>query len=459
MIEPSVMIDRQSSPTVGQPPAPEVRPPAGPAGNPPAIPPKRASKLRWLWLPVIAALCWAGYEYWPKIGPMINGPTAPTTKSGKKGGKGGGGGATPVVATRAHRGNIGVYYKNLGSVTPLQTVSVNSVVGGQLMTVAYREGDIVQKDQVLMEIDPRPFEVQLENAEGQLAKDQALLADARLDLTRYETLVKQNAVPTQTLDTQKALVDQDIGTVKSDQAMINSAKLNLVYCKITAKFTGRVGLRLVDPGNIVQANSPTPLVVLTQIEPISVLFPVVEDTLPTVYQKLRAGASLTVDAWDVHDTQKIATGKLVTIDNEIDQTTGTVRVRANFDNTNFELFPNQFVNVHLLVQEKTGVVLLSDAAIQRSSKIYVYVVKPDSTVTIRDITTGTSEGGETEITSGLVAGDEVVMTGVDKLQEGAKVNATVPGEKPASGGSGGKGAGGKTGGGKKGGGSSGGKSQ
>jgi multidrug efflux system membrane fusion protein len=217
-----------------------------------------------------------------------------------------------------------------------------------------------------------------------------------------------------------------------------------------------VGLRLVDPGNIVQANSATPLVVITQIEPISVLFPVVEDTLPTVYQKLRAGENLTVEAWDVHDTKKIATGKLATIDNEIDQTTGTVRVRAMFDNKNFELFPNQFVNAHLLVQEKSGVVLLSDAAIQMSTnKKYVYVVKPDSTVTERDITTGTEDNGETEITSGLVSGDEIVMTGVDKLQEGTKVNATVPGEQPAGqaggtskkGGAGAKGA--KKGGGKK----------
>lgn len=442
------MIERHPSPTIGQPTEAPARPPAGPAGLPPLnIPPPRRSKLRWLWLPILAILAWAGYHYWPQIGPMLSAPPAPAPKSGKKGGKGGGGNI-PVVATRAHRGNIGVYYKNLGSVTPLQTVSVTSVVGGQLMSVLYKEGDIVQKDQLLMEIDPRPYEVQLENAEGQLAKDEASLANARVDLARYETLVKQNAVPTQTLDTQKALVDQDVGTVKSDRAMIDSAKLNLVYCKITAKFTGRVGLRLVDPGNIVQANSATPLVVLTQIEPISVLFPMVEDTLPTVYQKLRAGEKLTVEAWDVHDTTKLATGTVSTIDNEIDQTTGTVRVRAMFDNRNFELFPNQFVNAHLLVQEKTGVVLLSDAAIQRSTnEIYVYVVKPDSTVTVRNITTGTSDSGETEITSGLAPGDEVVMTGVDKLQEGAKVNATVPGEQPAGrGGAGSKKGGGRSGG-------------
>jgi multidrug efflux system membrane fusion protein len=279
--------------------------------------------------------------------------------------------------------------------------------------------------------------VQLDNAEGQLAKDQAALDNARVDLSRYETLVTQKAVPEQQLATQKALVDQDVGTVKSDQAQINSAKLNLVYAKIRAPITGRVGLRLVDPGNIVQSSATTPLVVITQIEPISVLFPIVEDQLPTIYQKMRAGQKLTVEAWDAANTKKLATGTLTTIDNLIDQTTGTVRVRATFDNKNFELFPNQFVNARLLVQEKTGVVLLSDAAIQRStSQVYVFVVKPDSTVTVRNITVGTSDGGVTEITSGLAPGDEVAMTGVDKLQEGAKVTATVPGEQPAGRGAG-----------------------
>jgi multidrug efflux system membrane fusion protein len=443
------MIDHTYTPAEGKPTtAAPTRPPAGPAGNPPVIPPQRRSKLRWLWLPVIAALCWAGYKYWPKIGPMLSGPTAPATKSGKKGGKGG---TVPVVATRARRGNIGVYEPSLGAVTPINTVAVTSVVSGQLMNVNYKEGDIVQKDQLLMEIDPRPFQVQLENAEGQLARDQALLDNARVDLTRYETLVTQKAVPEQQLATQKALVDQDVGNVKSDQAMINSARLNLEYCKIKAKFTGRVGLRLVDPGNIVQSSATTPLVVITQIEPISVLFPIAEDRLPPVYQKMRAGESLTVEAWDANNSKKLATGKLSTIDNEIDQTTGTVRARATFDNKNFELFPNQFVNTRLLVQQKTGVVLVSDAAIQRSANaIYVWLVKPDSTVTVRNVTVGTPEGGESEITSGLAPGDELVITGVDKLQEGTPVSATVPGEQPAGrGGGAAKGGAAKKGGGKR----------
>ena len=437
------MIDHTYTPTEGKPATVSPpKPPAGPAGNPPAIPPQRRSKLRWLWLPVLIVLCWAGYKYWPQIGPMLSGPAAPATKGGKKGGKGGG--TVPVVATRARRGNIGVYNVNLGSVTPINTVTVTSVVSGQLMSVSYKEGDIVQKDQVLMEIDPRPFQVQLENAEGQLARDQALLDNARVDLTRYETLVTQKAVPEQQLATQKALVEQDVGNVKSDQSMINSARLNLEYCKIKAKFTGRVGLRLVDPGNIVQSSATTPLVVITQIEPISVLFPIAEDQLPPVYEKMRAGESLTVEAWDAHDSKKLASGKLSTIDNVIDQTTGTVRARATFDNKNFELFPNQFVNARLLVQQKTGVVLVSDAAIQRSTtQTYVFLVKPDSTVTVRNITVGTSDGGESEITSGLAQGDEVVITGVDKLQEGTPVSTTVAGEQPGgrSGGAGKKGGG------------------
>jgi membrane fusion protein, multidrug efflux system len=432
------MIDHTYTPAEGKPAtAAPTRPPVGPAGSPPVVPPQRRSKLRWLWLPILVAVCWVGYKYWPQIGPWLSGPTAPAAKGGKKGGKGGGGGAVPVVATRARRGNMGVYNVNLGAVTPINTVTVTSVVSGQLMSVSYKEGDIVQKDQVLMEIDPRPFQVQLENAEGQLARDQSLLDNARVDLARYETLVTQKAVPEQQLATQKALVDQDVGNVKSDQSMINSAKLNLEYCKIKAKFTGRVGLRLVDPGNIVQSNSTTPLVVITEIEPISVLFPIDEDHLPPVYQKMRAGESLTVEAWDAHDAKKLAVGKLSTIDNEIDQTTGTVRARATFDNKNFELFPNQFVNTRLLVQQKTGVVILSDAAIQRStSQVYVFLVKPDSTVTVRNITVGTSDAGESEITSGLAPGDEVVVTGVDKLQEGTTVSATVPGEEPASRGAG-----------------------
>jgi multidrug efflux system membrane fusion protein len=303
-------------------------------------------------------------------------------------------------------------------------------VVGELMNVNYKEGDLVRKGDLLMEIDPRPYEVQLQQAEAQLAKDQAALKNAITDQARYATLLKQNAIPEQTKVTQDALVDQDKATIQTDHALINMQKLNLVYCRITAPITGRLGLRLVDPGNIIQTT--TNLVVITQIQPISVIFPLSEDQLPPVYKKMQGGQQLSVDAWNRENTQKLATGKLTTIDNQIDQTTGSVRMRADFDNKDNELFPNQFVNVRLLVQEKTGVVLLNSAAVQLSgNRSYVWIVNQASTgatVSVRDITTGTVEGSNTEITSGLQPGDEVVLTGVDKLQEGMKVTAQVQGE-------------------------------
>jgi membrane fusion protein, multidrug efflux system len=422
---------------------------------PPAPPSRPPSKLRFLWWLVLAALAFAAYKYWPRIQSVLNAPP-PATKSAKKGGKGGGG-ASPVVATRTRRGNIPVYFSTIGSVTPIYTTIVQSRVVGELMTVNYKEGDLVKKGDVLMEIDPRPFQVQLDQAEAQLLKDQAILKNAITDQDRYNTLLKQNAIPEQTKVTQDAQVEQDRATIKTDEALINAQKLNLIYCKITAPITGRLGLRLVDPGNIIQTT--TNLVVITQIQPISVIFPLSEDQLPPVYQKMRNGQQLSVDAWDRNGTTKLATGKLTTIDNQIDQTTGSVRMRADFDNSHDELFPNQFVNVRLLVQQKNGVVLLSTAAVQLSgSRSYVWLVKPDSTVTVRDITTGTVEGGDEEITSGLQPGDEVVLTGVDKLQDGQKVNAQVQGQQNGGrGGAGGNpngagpgnGAGAKKGGGKK----------
>src|SRR5215469_3402741 len=391
---------------------------------PPAPPPRPPSKLRFLWWLVLAALLVLGYEYWPRIQSLLNAPP-PAPKTGKKGGKGGGG-ASPVVATRAHRGNIPVYFSTIGSVTPIYTTILQSRVVGELMTVNYKEGDLVKKGDVLMEIDPRPYEVQLAQAEAQLAKDQAILKNAITDQDRYNTLLKQNAIPEQTKVTQDAQVEQDRATIKTDEALINAQKLNLTYCKITAPITGRLGLRLVDPGNIIQTT--TNLVVITQIQPISVIFPLSEDQLQPVYQKMRNGQQLSVDAWDRTGATKLATGKLTTIDNQIDQTTGSVRMRADFDNSRDELFPNQFVNVRLLVQQKTGVVLLNSAAVQLSgNRAYVWLVKPDSAVTVRDITTGTVEGADEEITSGLQPGDEVVLTGVDKLQDGQKVNAQVQG--------------------------------
>jgi multidrug efflux system membrane fusion protein len=268
----------------------------------------------------------------------------------------------------------------------------------------------------------------LTQAEGQLIRDQALLDNARIDLDRYQTLLTQNAVPEQQLATQKALVQQDEGAVKTDQGQIDSAKLNLVYCHITAPITGRVGLRLVDPGNIVHAADTNGLLVITQIQPISVIFPIAEDQLPVVLQKMRAGERLGVDAYD-REKKKLATGWLTTLDNQIDPTTGTVKIRATFDNKDNALFPNQFVNARLLVEVKHGVTLVHTAAVQRNSQItYVYLVKSDSTVTVRPITVGTTEGDDAEVSSGLAPGDVVVMTGVDKLQEGSKVRVQTYGE-------------------------------
>jgi len=334
--------------------------------------------------------------------------------------------ALPVTAATAHTGDIGVYYTGLGAVTPLYTVTVKSRVDGQLMKVYYKEGETVREGAPLAEIDPRPYQVQLVQAEGQLIKDQANLANARVDLARYQELIKRNEVAEQQLATQQATVTQDEGIVKTDQGMIDSAKLNLVYCHITSPISGRVGLRLVDPGNIVLAAANTGLMVITQIEPISVIFTISEDQLPPVLQRFRAGEKLQVDAYDRDLKKKLSQGTLQTMDNQIDPTTGTLKLRAIFDNKDGALFPNQFVNARLLVQQKHNVILVPTAAIQRSSqRTFVYLVKQDQTVTVRNITLGTTEGDEAEVVSGLAAGDVVVTTGVDKLQEGTKVNAQV----------------------------------
>lgn len=374
---------------------------------------------------MLVAVAAALYYYWP----MLRGskPTTGTTQGGAADKKGGRGGIPPVVAVKATRGDIAVYYTGLGAVTPIYTVTVKSRVDGELMSIHYKEGDIVQKGDLLVEIDPRPYQVALTQAEGTMARDQATLNNARVDLTRYETLLKQNAVPEQQLATQKATVAQDEGVVKSDQGAIDSAKLNLVYSKITAPISGRIGLRLVDPGNIVHASDANGLLVITQIQPISVIFTIAENQIPAVLQRFRAGQRLQVDALDP-DKKKLAQGTLSTIDNEIDQSTGTLKLRADFSNSRLELFPNQFVNARLLVQQKHGVVLLPAAAIQRNTQMtYVYLIKPDSTVTIRPVTVGTTEADQSEITSGLQPGDQVVMTGVDKLTEGVKVKISKAG--------------------------------
>jgi membrane fusion protein, multidrug efflux system len=363
----------------------------------------------------------------PRLKQAPQGKAPPNAAGSKKGG----GGAIPVVVATAQKGNIGVYYTGLGVVTPIYTVTIKSRVDGQLMTLHYKESETVHQGDLLLEIDPRPYQVQLEQAEGQLKRDQATLDNAKVDLARYQKLWSQNAIPQQQLATQEATVKQSEGVLASDQGQIDSAKLNLVYCKITSPITGRIGLRLVDPGNIVHASDPNGLVVITQVQPISVIFTIAEDQLPPVLQKMRAGQRLPVEAWDRELKNKITQGSLATHDNQIDQTTGTLKLRAIFDNKDDGLFPNQFVNARLLVQQKTGVTLVPNAAVQRNSQsTYVYVVKSDQTVTVRPTTLGVTEGDQTEIASGLQPGEVVVTDGVDKLQEGSKVNTRGAGEKP-----------------------------
>lgn len=325
-------------------------------------------------------------------------------------------------AAKAFKGNIGVYVTGLGAVTPIYTVTIKTQVNGQLMNIYYKEGDMVRKGDTLAEIDPRPYQAQLTQYEGQLIRDQATLDNARIDQARYETLIKQNAIPEQQLATQIATVKSDEGIVKNDQGLIDAVKVNLIYCHITAPITGRIGLRLVDPGNIVQTSDTTGLLVITQLQPISVIFTIAEDQLPAIYKKMNAGQKLPVDAFDRDMKKKLASGTLTTIDNEIDQTTGTVKLRATFDNSQNELFPNQFVNARLLQEEKRNVVLVPSAAVQRNSQnTYLYVVNADSSVSVRQVTVSTSDDNNTEITSGVNAGDVVVLTGVDKLQEGSMV--------------------------------------
>jgi multidrug efflux system membrane fusion protein len=329
-----------------------------------------------------------------------------------------------VVTATAKTGEMPVYLSGLGTVTPINMVTIKSRVDGQIMRVLFREGDVVQAGALLAEIDPRPFQVQLEQAQGQQAKDQALLKNAQVDLERYRVLYQQDSIPKQQLDTQESLVGQYEAALKVDQGQIDSARLQLTYCRITAPVSGRVGLRLVDPGNIVHASDANGLVVITQLEPISVIFSLPEDNLPQILPEMRGGRSLAVDAFDRDLKHKLATGSLLTVDNQIDQTTGTVKLKAVFPNKDGSLFPNQFVNARLLVDTLKDVVLVPNAAIQHSPQsAFVYVVKPDSTVDARNVEVRRSEGDQTAIARGLAAGEVVVTDGVDKLQPGAKVAA------------------------------------
>jgi multidrug efflux system membrane fusion protein len=384
---------------------------------------KRRSKL-WL-IPVLLLLGGVAWLVW-----------SAHNKSQQAADRRGGSKAMTVNTAVAKSGDINIYLYGLGTVTPLATVTVKPRVDGQLMRVLFHEGQEVAAGDVLAEIDPRLFQVQLEQAEGQHARDEALLQSAELDLDRYTTLFAQDSIAKQVLDQQASLVKQYEAALKTDQAAIDTAKLQLVYARVTAPVSGRAGLRRVDPGNIVSASDANGIVVITQLKPINVVFSLPEDNLPSVLEQIKGGGKLAIDAYDRAQTTKLDSGMLLTVDNQIDATTGSVKLKAVFANKNEALFPNQFVNVHLLLTVKHDVTLIPSAAIQQGASAvgaYVYVVKPDSTVTVRKVKTGAVEGENTTIDSGLKVGEQVVTDGVDKLREGSAVVLVSAGKPAASG--------------------------
>jgi len=329
-----------------------------------------------------------------------------------------------VVAAPAVTRDLGIYLTGLGTVTPLNTVTVRTQVDGQIVGVRYREGQIVAKGDLLVEIDPRPFEAQLEQFEGQLARDEALLENARIDLTRYQTLWAQNSIQKQQLDTQGSLVHQLEGTVKNDRGQIDVVRVNLAYCHITSPIAGRVGLRLIDPGNVVHTTDTTGLVVITQLQPITVIFTLPEDSIGAVVDRLGRGTRMIVDAFDRTQERKLAAGSLMTIDNQIDTTTGTVKLRAEFPNTSNALFPNQFVNARLGLGVARGATTVPVAAIQHSqSGAFVYVVSPRHTAEARPVSVGITDGDQVEITKGVAPGEVVVVDGADRIRDGSPVEA------------------------------------
>jgi len=375
----------------------------------------------WIWL-VIFAVVALGWWYFRSRGAQANAGGAGAAASAP--GKGGAPGSmiVPVVVATAHMGELPVYFNGLGTVTAFNTVTIRSRVDGQIVKVNFTEGQHVKEGDSLIEIDPRPYQVQLEQAEGQLAKDQAQLRDVQVDYERYQLLYKEGVIPKQQLDSQQAQVGQYEGAIKADQAQIDNAKLQITYSHITAPISGRVGLRLVDVGNIVHAADTNGLVVITQLQPIAVIFTLPQDQLQKVMQEMR-GRTMSVEAWDRDNSDKIAGGKLLTIDNQIDTTTGTYKLKAVFDNQKNELFPNQFVNVHLLVDTKKNVILVPTTAILRGPKgTYVFSVGSGNKVNVKNVTLAETTGNVTGVAAGLDDGEVVVIDGQDKLQEGSQVD-------------------------------------
>jgi membrane fusion protein, multidrug efflux system len=397
-----------NSGTPDAPPPMDDPPPAGPA-----------RRHRWgMWLLIVATLAVAAYLLLPGTS------RAQRKKSGSAAGAQNQ--PVPVVTAAARIGDVGVYLNGLGNVTALNTAVVKSRVDGQLMRIDFHEGQLIREGELLAELDPRPFQVQLMQAQGQKAKDEAALENAKVDLRRYQILMQQDSIPKQQLDTQAATVRQFEAAVLSDQAQVESAKLNLVYCKVTAPIGGRVGLRLVDTGNIVHAGDANGIVVVNQVQPITVIFTIPADRLPQVVQQMHAGRQLTVDAFDRDNQNRLASGALAAVDNQIDQTTGTVRLRAVFPNTDDALFPSQFINARLLVSTLHGAVLVPTAAIQRSPQAtFVYSVNATNhTVVNRNVEVQLTEGDTTAISHGLAPGERVVVDGVDRLHPGSLIAET-----------------------------------
>ncbi len=373
-------------------------------------------KRPWLWLMLVVMMAAGGWWYAANreaAAPGAEGGMKKRDPSGK---------VAPVVVAPVGKGDVGIYLNGLGTVIPRNVVTVRTRVDGQLMRVYFQEGQMVRAGTLLAEIDPRPFQVQLAQAEGQMARDAALLKNAQVDVERYRTLVAQDSIARQQLDTQEALVRQYEGALKIDQGQIDAAKLQLTYARITAPISGRVGLRQVDAGNLVRASDANGLVVITQTQPATVVFTLPEDSLPKVQKRLKSGEALPVEAFDREQKNKLAAGKLLTTDNAIDTATGTVRLKAIFANDDEALFPNQFVNARMLADTRKDAVLVPTAAIQRGVPgTFVYVVKEDKTVTVRPVKLGPQDGENIAIEEGVALGETVVIDGADKLREGAKI--------------------------------------